>query len=210
MTLTKTELPRENLEPAHVPGVSVNRRVAMNMIVSTAAFAAGSKAASSQPQDDSALLALEERIFECKAAAEEYDDEIYRLCEIWTAEVKRLRFESLVGHSNLTTKEQMDLVREMPESREHARLIELQEPHYVQMDKLIRTMWATPAHTPEGRRAKLLVLLGCILSDDWRQHDDDASYEIERTRDLMIEFVGGEPAEQLRDQFRSEPGALLT
>jgi hypothetical protein len=180
----------------------------MNMLVSTAiagtavATVAECAAAAVQP-DDSALLELEERIFEHHAAATAYNDEIYRLWDIWTAEWKRLDLEGLTGRCTLTSKERWALVREMPESKEHSRLANLQEPHYVEMDKLIIKMWATPAHTPEGRRAKLLVLLGCILDNDWREHDGEADYGIRRARDLMIEFVGGEPAEQLRDQFRA-------
>jgi hypothetical protein len=69
------------------------------------------------------------------------------------------------------------------------------------MDKLTKKMWATPAHTPEGRRAKLEVLLATIMPVGWRENDDDADYDIERARDLMFEFVGGKQAAQLRDQF---------
>ncbi len=182
----------------------------MNMIVSTAALTAASKAAASIQPDDRALLELEEQIFECKAAAEEFDDEIYRLWEIWTKEMRRLRLESLVGLSTLTHDEQWALVKEMPESKEHDRLVNLQEPLHVEMDKLIRNMWATPARTPEGRRSKVLVLFSCILGSEWCRHDGDVDYEINRARDMILEFVGGEPGEQLRDQFRAEPGSLLS
>lgn len=57
------------------------------------------------------------------------------------------------------------------------------------------------AHTPDGRRAKVEVLLTCIMPSDWRESDDDADYEIEQARKLLIEFVGGEPGKQLQDQF---------
>ncbi len=62
-------------------------------------------------------------------------------------------------------------------------------------------MWSIPAQTPEGRRAKLLVLLGDIMTDGWSEHDGNVDWDIKMARDLMIEFVGGEPGEQLRDQF---------
>jgi hypothetical protein len=64
-------------------------------------------------------------------------------------------------------------------------------------------MWALPAQTPEGKRSKLLVLVGFILGEEWRHQDEHekTSYEIMRARSLMIELVGGEPAQQLRDQF---------
>jgi hypothetical protein len=194
----------------------INRRIAtMNMLVSTAvagtavATVVECAAAAVQP-DDSALLALEERIFDCQEAALAYDDEIIRLNNIWHFVWQFGGQEIKEGRSDLTQEELWNRVKEMPESKEHTRLVALQEPYYVEMDKLIIKMWATPAHTPEGRRAKLLVLLGCILDSDWREHDGEANYEIRRARDLMIEFVGGEPAEQLRDQFRAEPGSLLS
>jgi hypothetical protein len=52
-----------------------------------------------------------------------------------------------------------------------------------------------------AKRAKLLVLLGDIMTDGWREHDGNVDWDIKMARDLMIEFVGGEPAVQLRDQF---------
>jgi hypothetical protein len=64
-------------------------------------------------------------------------------------------------------------------------------------------MWAIPARTPEGRRAKVLVLLGTIMPRDWREIEAD--WGVKEGRDLLIEFVGGEPAQQLRDQFRPGP-----
>jgi|GraSoi2013_100cm_1033763.scaffolds.fasta_scaffold18152_1 hypothetical protein len=36
--------------------------------------------------------------------------------------------------------------------------------------------------------------------DEWRRAFDEP-FDVTRARDLMIEFVGGEPAAQLRDQF---------
>jgi hypothetical protein len=89
----------------------------------------------------------------------------------------------------------------MPECREHNRLANLQRPFYDRMDALIKQMFATPAHTAEGRRAKVMVLLVCILGDDWRQVDEQTDYRELMTRNLLIELVGGEPAKQLRDQF---------
>jgi hypothetical protein len=97
----------------------------------------------------------------------------------------------------------------MPEAIEHNRLERLQEPHYREMDRMIAQMWATPAHTPEGRQAKVWVLLGCILGGSWRETDDRMEYEKQRARDLLIELVGGEPAAQLRNQFSAEPGSMV-
>jgi hypothetical protein len=77
----------------------------------------------------------------------------------------------------------------------------LQKPHFDAADNLAERMWAIPPQTSEGRRAKLLVLLGCIMPSDWREDRDSADYHIIMARDLMIELVGGEPAVQLCDQF---------
>jgi len=59
---------------------------------------------------------------------------------------------------------------------------------------------AIPALTPVGRRAKVLVALR-VLPDEWRDHDEKAEYGILQARQLLIEFIGGEPGAQLRDQF---------
>jgi hypothetical protein len=91
----------------------------------------------------------------------------------------------------------------MPECIEHERLTDLQDAQWSAADELVSRMWALPAQTPEGRRSKLLVLLGFIMDEFWRYDDDHGktSYEIKRARSLMIEFVGGDPSAQLRDQF---------
>jgi hypothetical protein len=71
------------------------------------------------------------------------------------------------------------------------------------MDALIREMWALPAHTADGRRAKVQVLLVCILGQEWTGVDEQTGYPEQMARDMLIEFVGGEPGAQLRDQFAS-------
>jgi len=88
----------------------------------------------------------------------------------------------------------------MPEVKEHNRLARIQDAHFEKMEALVKQMWATPALTPEGRRAKVLVALN-LLPDEWRDGDWQADYAILKARQLLIEFIGGEPGEQLRDQF---------
>ncbi len=88
----------------------------------------------------------------------------------------------------------------MTESIEHERLERLQEAHFVKMSAIVKQMWATPALTPEGRRAKVFVALR-MLPGNWRELDEKADYGILETRQLLIEFIGGEPGAQLRDQF---------
>jgi hypothetical protein len=62
-------------------------------------------------------------------------------------------------------------------------------------------MWAIRALTPEGRAAKVRVLIGWSRDSGWRENDADADYPIKEVRELMLEFVGGEPAQLLRHQF---------
>jgi hypothetical protein len=102
---------------------------------------------------------------------------------------------------NLTKAEIWQRVKEMPESKKYSRLVNLARPHSAEAERLIKEMWAIPAKTSEGRRAKLVVLLGCIMEERWREGDWAADWDVLMARNLMIEFVGGEPAEQLRDQF---------
>jgi hypothetical protein len=91
----------------------------------------------------------------------------------------------------------------MPECIENSRLCRLQEPVYAKMDSLIREMWAMPAHTAEGRRAKVQVLLVCILGQEWTVIDEETDYPVQMARDMLLELVGGEPGAQLREQFVS-------
>lgn len=93
------------------------------------------------------------------------------------------------------------MTTDLPECVEHSRLCGLQEPFYMRMDTLVKQMFATPAHTAEGRRAKATVLLGCVLGDDWRRTDAQTDYPEMLARRLLIEFIGGEPGEMLRGQF---------
>jgi hypothetical protein len=151
--------------------------------------------------NDSGLLKLEEQIFEQYEGATANDDEVYRVFEIWSDEVKRLQMEAIAGRCALTAKDQWELVKAMPESKEHTRLVGLQQPFYARMDALIKQMFAIPAHTADGRRAKATVLLTCIMGSEWTQTDKETEYDIEMARTLLIEFIGGDPGKMLRDQF---------
>jgi hypothetical protein len=84
---------------------------------------------------------------------------------------------------------------------ERQRIIRLAEPHHKTVQELLKQIWSIPATTPEGRQAKFFVLLNFVLDPEWRQGDWAAEPHIKMTRDLLIEFVGGESADQLREQF---------
>ena len=114
------------------------------------------------------------------------------------AESKRLSDETA-----LTSTERWDLISAMPEAKEYNRLIELQGPFFDQMSEYVKQMFAIPALTPDGRRVKAAVLISCVMGSDWQYIDDDTNYEIRVARNLLLDFVGGEPGEELRGQFRS-------
>lgn len=177
--------------------------LALTAAVATTVMAA--RPALASLPDGSALLALEAEIFEQYELATAYDDEIIRLAEIWQAESERLYKEVLsrevLSGKYITPEERWDIVSAMPESVAHDQLCRLQEPFYARMDALVKSMFASPAHTSEGRRAKATVLLGCILDDEWRGIDAKTDYPELMVRNLLCEFVGGEPGAQLRDQF---------
>ncbi|WFU44190.1 hypothetical protein QA640_18095 [Bradyrhizobium sp. CB82] len=147
-------------------------------------------------------MQLEEEIFDAYWAAVahyDYDDgdgEIPRLEKIWRAEGKRF-----INEGVLTEAERWARIWAMPEFIEHDRLVVQSEQDFERMDKLIQKMWAIPARTEVGRKSKVLVVLACVLRGGWTVADKEADWEIELARRLMIEFVGGEPAEELREQF---------
>ena len=39
------------------------------------------------------------------------------------------------------------------------------------------------------------------MPDEWREDDERADYDVKQARNFMIELIGGEEAEQLRDQL---------
>jgi hypothetical protein len=156
----------------------------------------------SQAGDDAKLLELEEKIFDLIHAIDEFNPEISRLQEIWTDEYQRLHDAVLTGESTLSGAEQSAIVRAMPECIEHTRLCNLQRPLDEEAGRLVKQMWEIPATTPEGRRAKFFVLLAYFMPREWSEASNkDADCDIEYARKFMIEMVGGECAEQLREQF---------
>jgi hypothetical protein len=185
-----------------------SRRRFLAVAATASAVSAGSLAVAAMPaapQDDRKLLELEEQIFEQYNGACAFNDEILRLSKIWTDKLIAIRDAALSREVqagvHLTANERWVLFTDMPEYREHSRMCELQAPFYERMEALIKQMYATPAYTAEGRHAKVMVLLGVILGEDWRERDEETDYQQLMTRRLLIEFVGGEPGEQLRNQF---------
>jgi hypothetical protein len=198
----KNEREPSGASPIPSSGTGVNRRSLMNLAISSAALAATPAVAFGRSEDDSSLLAIEEEIFRELELAHANDDGINRFEGIWRDELKRLTAERNAGKSNLTDAEIWERVKQMPDSREHTRLVELAEPHHNRVEKLIGQMWAIRARTSEGRRAKVQVLLCCVLDWNWCGPDKETEWDVRLARDLMFEMVGGEPGEELRDQFR--------
>jgi hypothetical protein len=118
---------------------------------------------------DACLIDIEAKIFQHKAAIDAINPEILRLAEIWRDEFSRLIDECDAGRSQLTEKERWAIVSEMPEAKEQERLGRLTKPHYEAADRLVKKMWAIRARTPEGRAAKVRVLIGWLMGSDWRE-----------------------------------------
>ncbi|MCC8937560.1 hypothetical protein H8A99_14030 [Bradyrhizobium sp. Arg68] len=106
------------------------------------------------------------------------------------------------GGPYLNAKERSAAIKAMPAHQEHARLAGVVEPFAIARGELIKKMWTMPAHSAEGRRSKLLVLLSCVMRSGWTVVDAaEADLDVELARKLTIEFVGGEPAEEHLGQF---------
>jgi hypothetical protein len=165
---------------------------------------AGSCPISSSPGRQRAL-GIAERVFEENMAGHANDAEESRLREIWGMENHRLHDEVEAGRLSLTIAERNKLIDAMPEYSETVRLYDLKWSHLSKMDELIRQMWAIPALTPEGRAAKVWVLLACVMDPEEGWSDYDGHYRIdesvEQARALLIELVGGEPGQALREPF---------
>ncbi len=193
-------------------GGSMTRRTIMNSLVAlpianalpVTSPAMSSSTSADTVHPDAILFELEEKIFKYKEAFDALQPDVDRLSNIWCRENHRLadQFEKTRISPNFD--ERKAIVDAMPEFEEYMRLRGLQEHDREVADDLVNQMWQIKAQTPEGRRSKLVVLLGYVMeSDEWRTvYDEDCHpFDITRARDLMIEFVGGKPAAQLRDQF---------
>lgn len=167
----------------------------MNMLVSSAALVPSIAVAALS--EDAHLLMLEERIWKLYELAHERDDDIYRLHIACADRLKELSETCPEMDGQALWK----LIVQTPESKEHSRLVKLSDPYHDQLQELVKQMWAVPARTAEGRRAKVEVLLACAMPADWRDHDGDAEWDVKMARDLLFEFVGGEQGIRLRDQF---------
>jgi hypothetical protein len=113
----------------------------------------------------------------------------------------RLYEEDLTGAHPRSSAERHAIVAAMPECIEHSRLVKLQRPPCEAQDALIKQVLSTPALTPKGKQEKFFVLLNCIMPDEWREDDKRVDYDIKQARNFMIELIGGEEAEQLREQL---------
>lgn len=173
----------------------------MNMMVRAAAISAATAVGAADgavlPVDDAALVEMEKALFEHREVINELDPEILRFEQLGRSELKCMHEEK----PELTSEECWERAKTLPAFVEMERLIELQAPHWDAADAIVERMMGMPATTPEGRAAKLWVLLGHVLPAEWRESDEAAEYEVRYTRNFLIELVGGEPGKLLRDQF---------
>jgi hypothetical protein len=66
--------------------------------------------------------------------------------------------------------------------------------------KLARDRWRSAVSNTFARLPSCVWASISLEDDEWRRAFDEP-FDVTRARDLLIEFVGGEPAAQLRDQF---------
>jgi hypothetical protein len=74
-------------------------------------------------------------------------------------------------------------------TEEHERLVKLQQPFCDRQDAVMERMFSIPVQMAEGRRAKVAVLLSCLLGEDWLSVDTETAYSLRIARKLLIEFV---------------------
>ncbi|KRR20350.1 hypothetical protein [Bradyrhizobium retamae] len=173
----------------------------MNMIVGAAITGATIPAAALAIIEDQPLLDLERDILEAYRQATIDDDEISECVHAWRDEWLRLDCEVKEGRIKMTQDEVSEAIGRMPEVARQAELNRLAQPHFDRLDELVKEMWAIPARTAEGKRAKLEVLLTCIAGAGWLDNDKDADYDVRMTRSLILELLGGEQAERFKEQF---------
>ena len=176
---------------------TANRRRFLAIAAGASAIGAGSLGLAAMPApasqcflaDDSELLQLEKEIFASREAAQVYDDEVFRLSEIWEAELSRLENDR---DSTLSPPERWDAVKAMPESAEHTRLVKLQQPHWNRHDAAVERMFSIPATTAEGRAAKAAVILGLMAAfmGSLDEDDETAEYPLNFARLFLVELAG--------------------
>lgn len=169
----------------------------------SAAPAIAETATTTAADTDADILQLEEQIFAEKEAIDRLHEEIAaNACD---AEYKRLldgmSTEGITPSQKKCKEIWNRAYREHPDSVELWRLRDIVNARHDSQERLIERMWEIPAHTAEGRRSKLMVLLANVMGEKWRVRDEDADWDVLMARKMIIEFIGGEPAEQLCDQF---------
>jgi hypothetical protein len=185
----------------HSSGAVVSRRSVMNMLVCTTVAGTALPAAALAQMEDQSLLDLERDILDVHRQATADDEEISQCMHAWRDEWLRLDKEAKDGRINLTQEEISEAVGKLPSVARQKVLNEIAQPHYDRMDDLIEKMWAIPARTAEGKRAKFQVLLICIAKSDWLDNEHDADYDTRMIRSLLLELLGGEQAERFKKQF---------
>ncbi|WP_338821972.1 hypothetical protein [Bradyrhizobium septentrionale] len=77
----------------------------------------------------------------------------------------------------------------MPEFKDYNRLVSRAQPHRDRVNAIINEMRSIKAETADGRRAKVSVLLNCVMSREWLKADDKAEWEIKQAREFLFELV---------------------
>ncbi|WP_063686009.1 hypothetical protein [Bradyrhizobium stylosanthis] len=169
----------------------------MNVVVNAAALVAAPSIAVADLSEDTRLLDIEARIWGLYELAHQHDDEMTRLHCHCVDQLKALS----ESRPDMDSKQRWDFITQTAESKEHERLVKLTDPYHDQIEALVKEMWPIKARTADGRRAKFEVLVACCMSLDWQDTDKDADWDTMMARHLLLEFMGGKEADELRKRF---------
>jgi uncharacterized protein (DUF1778 family) len=135
-------------QPVEAAGAAINRRSIMNMMVSAAALTATSVISDQAvaQSDDGEVLSLASEILRLNQLAHQDDDEMVRLQSIWCDAGIRLREEDRYSRD-----EQWEMVKAIPESAEHTRLVKKSDPYFESADRLMKRLWSIPAKNKRGK-----------------------------------------------------------
>lgn len=176
----ETNMHPTSLESA-IPMVgSPTRRTIMNMLVASATL---SPALAYSRGGDDHLLALFQEYKEHKRVLDEHSEEEQWLHDSWVGYGQTLFADGQDQASR------WELIKQHPDAIAHTALSRRLEPHYARADKLVEEILNTPASTTEGKRAKLIVLFGYLMHDDFLEQGEDCDYEKRKARLLFCEFA---------------------
>jgi hypothetical protein len=150
-----------------------SRRSALGALAGAAALAFPAAAAAAE--DDTEILALA--------------TEIQRLEDV-RADIHVKRFMPLDYEFGALVKVDWKTAVDFSETSGREAAIKEMDVILSQIDHLLDRMRTLPALTQAGRAAKVRVILGCALGEEWRGRGRDLDWDKDHARALLGEFAG--------------------